>query len=42
MAIRYGKGLMGGAVVTALLALLLDGVVTLASRLWLERGLRPS
>jgi len=25
-----------------LLALLLDGVVTLASRLWLERGLRPS
>jgi osmoprotectant transport system permease protein len=28
-----------GAACTALLALLLDGAVTLASRLWLERGL---
>ncbi|EGH27790.1 hypothetical protein PSYJA_01644 [Pseudomonas syringae pv. japonica str. M301072] len=30
---------MRGAACTALLALLLDGLVILASRLWLERGL---
>jgi osmoprotectant transport system permease protein len=31
--------LLLGAATTALLALLLDGLVTLASRIWLERGL---
>src|SRR5450830_1681169 len=34
--------LLLGAACTALLALLLDGLVTMTSRLWLERGLRPS
>lgn len=33
--------LLLGAATTALLALLLDGLVTLVSRLWLERGLAP-
>ncbi len=37
-----GRAALLGAACTALLALLLDGLVTMASRLWLERGLRPS
>ncbi|MEG0632449.1 MAG: ABC transporter permease, partial [Pseudomonas sp.] len=42
IALNNQPQLLLGAACTALLALLLDGVVTLASRLWLERGLRPS
>ena len=42
IALNNQPQLMLGAACTALLALLLDGLVTLASRLWLERGLRPS
>jgi osmoprotectant transport system permease protein len=42
IALNNQSQLLLGAACTALLALLLDGLVTLASRLWLERGLRPS
>jgi osmoprotectant transport system permease protein len=42
IALNNQPQLLLGAACTALLALLLDGLVTLASRLWLERGLRPS
>ncbi|NVL31919.1 ABC transporter permease [Pseudomonas syringae pv. actinidiae] len=39
IALNNQPQLVLGAACTALLALLLDGLVTLASRLWLERGL---
>lgn len=42
IALNNQPQLLLGAACTALLALLLDGLVTMASRLWLERGLRPS
>lgn len=42
IALNNQPQLLLGAACTALLALLLDGLVTLASRTWLERGLRPS
>jgi len=42
IALNNQPQLLLGAACTALLALLLDGLVTLASRLWLERGLRAS
>ncbi|NUT74386.1 ABC transporter permease [Pseudomonas sp. C1C7] len=42
IALNNQPQLLLGAACTALLALLLDGLVTVASRLWLERGLRPS
>jgi osmoprotectant transport system permease protein len=39
IALNNHAQLLLGAVCTALLALILDGLVTLASRVWLERGL---
>ncbi|SDS11340.1 osmoprotectant transport system permease protein [Pseudomonas asplenii] len=42
IALNNQPQLILGAACTALLALLLDALVTLASRLWLERGLRPA
>jgi len=42
IALNNQPQLLLGAACTALLALLLDGLVTMTSRLWLERGLRPS
>jgi osmoprotectant transport system permease protein len=39
IALNNQPQLLLGAACTALLALLLDGLVTLASRMWLERGL---
>ncbi|MFJ2332653.1 ABC transporter permease [Pseudomonas helleri] len=42
IALNNQPQLILGAACTALLALLLDGLVILISRRWLERGLRPS
>jgi osmoprotectant transport system permease protein len=42
IALNNQPQLVLGAVCTALLALLLDGIVTFASRTWLERGLAPA
>ena len=42
IALNNQPQLILGAACTALLALLLDGLVILISRRWLERGLRPA